>query len=116
MKNKVFLLFAAALAVAPATAATWATDEVSDRYAAGAILQGNYSAASQRLFSALSRGDRRPEVLLNLAAVQVGRQDADDARALYAMVLAQPNIDMRTAAGTAWSHDIAQRGLARLGR
>jgi thioredoxin-like negative regulator of GroEL len=116
MRIKALLLTAALVGAVPATAATWATDEVSDRYAATAILQGNYSHASQRLWTAFGHGDRRPEVLLNLAAVQVSRQDADDARALYAMVLAQPNIDMRTPNGTAWSHDIAQLGLSRLGR
>ena len=63
---------------------------------------------------AFGKGDRRPEILLNLAAVQVGRQDADDARALYDMVLSQPNIDMLTPRGPAWSHDIARRGLAQL--
>jgi thioredoxin-like negative regulator of GroEL len=116
MTYKPLLFAVAALGALPAVAATWASDEVADRYAAGMIIKGDYSAASQRLWSAFGQGDRRPEVLLNLAAVQVSRQDADDARALYDMVLSQRNVDMRTPRGTAWSHDIAQRGLARLGR
>jgi hypothetical protein len=116
MVTKVILVAAAMAAAAPAFAATWATDDVSDRYAAGAILRGDYRNASDRLWTAFGHGDRRPEVLLNLAAVQVSRQDADDARALYSMVLSQKNVDMRTPNGPAWSHDIAQRGLSRLGR
>jgi Flp pilus assembly protein TadD len=116
MRIKVFLLAAAMVGAAPALAATWATDDIADGYAANAILRGDYRQASQSLWSAFGRGDRRPEVLLNLAAVQVSRQDADDARALYGMVLSQKNVDMLTPGGAAWSHDIAQRGLSRLGR
>jgi Flp pilus assembly protein TadD len=116
MHMKVFLLVAAMVGAAPALAHSWATDEIADGYAASAIMRGDYSQASQKLWSAFGRGDRRPEVLLNLAAVQVSRQDADDARALYGLVLSQKNVDMLTPSGAAWSHDIAQRGLARLGR
>jgi thioredoxin-like negative regulator of GroEL len=116
MRIKIVVMAAALVGAAPAMAVSWANDEVADRYAAGAILRGDYSEASQRLWTAFDYGDRNPEVLLNLAAVQMSRQDVDDARALYQMVLSQKNVDMRTANGTAWSHDIAHRGLAMLGR
>lgn len=114
MAYRTLLFIVVALAV-PAAAANRASEE-GVRYAANAIVRGDYSTASQTLWSAFGQGDRRPEVLLNLAAVQVGRQDADDARALYGMVLSQPNVDMTTPRGTAWSHDIARKGLAQLQR
>ena len=106
------ILAVAAAALVPAQAAPWPAAGSVDPFAASAIAAGRYDAAAARLDAAYARGDRSPEVLLNLAAVRLQTRDEAMAQALYRAVLAQPNADMLTDSGTAWSHDIAQRGLA----
>ncbi|WP_294391188.1 hypothetical protein [uncultured Sphingomonas sp.] len=108
------VLAAASLLGSSAMATTWASDEVADRYGAAAIQRGDFRM-EPRLNTAFENGDHRLEVLLNLAAMRMYQQEDGSARQLYEMVLAQPNIDMTTPHGTAWSHDIANRALTRLG-
>lgn len=103
------LAFAAML---PGTALAIPVSDGPDTFGARAIARGETDGIETRLASAVSRGDRRPEVLLNLAAIRAGQSDVLGADRLYRMVLAAPNVDMATLAGTAWSHDIARRGLA----
>lgn len=98
------------LAGAPATAA-WPTTEMVDPYGADAITKGRYDHVEKRLETAYSKGRRSVEVLLNLAAIRLEERDGDAAQTLYRQVLAQPNADMLTVTGTAWSHDIARPGL-----
>ena len=62
--------------------------------------------------SFLKKGDRSPEVLLNLAAIRLGEKRGAEARDLYKAVLDQPNVDMATLSGNATSHEVAQRGMA----
>lgn len=80
------------------------------------IAAGNLERAERTLESARRADPNRPEVLLNLAAVygQTGRTDA--ARGLYREVLAGDpiRVDMPSGA-TVTSHEVAQRGLAKLG-
>ena len=87
----------------------------ADRTATGAILAGDYATAERTLATERRIFPKRPELMLNLAAVyrQTGREA--EARALYADVLRREAvpmdmIDQRTAS----SHAIAQVGLARL--
>ncbi len=105
-----YILAAAAIAVA-APAMAKAPSEIVDPYGANAIAQARTTQVERRLTQAYQTGDRSLEVLLNLAAIRVQRGDPAGARALYAEVLAQPNADMATLSGAAWSHDIAQKGI-----
>ena len=106
------ILVAAAL-FASGSAMAWPADSVADPYGANAIAAARADALQDRLVARYDRGDRRPEVLLNLAAIRTQQNHRGEARALYKMVLDQPNIDMATLNGSAWSHEIARRGLAR---
>jgi len=106
-------MVAAALALslaAPAFAGV--TGVVEDPYGGRSVGKGRIAKVDQRLSAAFKQGDHCPEVLINLAAIRLQQQDRAGARELYRLVLAQPNVDMATLHGTAWSHDIAKRGLA----
>jgi len=103
-------LAVAALAAA-GSAAAWPTGGVEDPYGARSIAVGRIGSVEQRLADAFRKGDRNPEVLLNLAAIRLTQQRTAAAQQLYAMVLQQPNVDMATLKGSAWSHDIAQRAM-----
>jgi Flp pilus assembly protein TadD len=87
----------------------------TDPVAQNAIVQGDFSAAEQRLTAEQRIFPNKPEVLLNLAAVYARTGRADAARALYTQVLAQENVLMDLAADrVAASHQIAQTGLRRI--
>lgn len=105
------ILGAAVLAVA-SPAMAFPTAGVEDPYGGRSIANGKAAKVEQRLSDAFRKGARDPEVLLNLAAIRMTRQDVAGANDLYRMVLAQPNVDMATLEGSAWSHSIAHRGLA----
>jgi hypothetical protein len=108
-----YLLSGLLMAVAaPALAGPSPSPTLADPYGAGSIVRGHYSGVEQRLQAAYARGDRDVELLLNLAAIRLKERDMASARALYDQVLAQPNIDMATLTGSAWSHDIARRATA----
>lgn len=87
----------------------------ADRNAASAIAGGDYAKAERTLLAERRIFPRRPELMLNLAAVyrQTGREA--EARALYADVLAREDVpmdmlDQRTTS----SHAVARASLARL--
>ena len=109
--SKRILAAAVALSLA-APAFAGVTGVVEDPYGAVSVAKGRIAKVDQRLSTAFRRGDHSPEVLINLAAIRLQQQDRAGARALYRMILAQPNVDMATLRGSAWSHEIAQRGLA----
>ncbi len=104
------ILASAALAFAVPAAASPAG--VVDPYGARSIANGRYDSVEQRLTEALRKGDNRPEILLNLAAIRMQEGDRGNAEAFYRLVLAQPNVDMATLNGSAWSHDIARQALS----
>jgi Tfp pilus assembly protein PilF len=106
------ILAAAVAATAPVQGAVWPATANVDPYAANALAAGRTDTAEAKLARAYARGDRSIEVLLNLAAVRLRERDPAAARDLYRQVLARPNADMETNAGTGWSHDIAQAGLS----
>ena len=107
---KQIVLAAAALAITgPALA--WPTGGVEDPYGARSIANGRIAPVEQRLEAAFRKGDRNPEVLLNLAAIRIAQQQPAAAQALYGLVLQQPNVDMATLRGSAWSHEIARRAM-----
>lgn len=114
MKTLLVPLVATLLASA-ATAAPppleWLTSDVGDPYGAASIQQGRYDAAEKRLAQAYVRGQRAPELLLNLAALHARAGRGNAAQGLYREVLDQPNISLVTLSGTRWSHDVAQTGL-----
>lgn len=105
-----FVLVGAALAIA--TPALAQPTEIADPYGAGSISQGRYGTIERKLEAAYQKGDRSPEVLLNLAAIRLGEKRGNEARDLYKAVLDQPNVDMATLSGSAMSHELAQRGMA----
>ena len=88
------------------------TGGVEDPYGGRSIAKGRIAQVEQRLSAAFRNGDHDPELLLNLAAIRLKQRDTASARALYRLVLAQPNMDMVTLHGSAWSHAIARRGMA----
>ena len=99
-------------AMTPAFAIPSPSPSISDPYGAGSIARGRTAAVEQRLAVAYARGDRSTELLLNLAAIRLNARDGQGAQALYREVLAQPNADMATLSGNAWSHDIARRAMS----
>jgi len=107
-----FKVVLAGAALALAVPALAQPTEVADPYGAGSISKGRYTAVERKLQAAYEKGDRSPEVLLNLAAIRLQEKRATEARDLYKAVLNQPNADMATLNGAAGSHEVAQRGLA----
>lgn len=102
------LLAVAGLLATPALA--------KDRSGYTAIAAGNLSQAEATLSAERAIYPRRPEVLLNLAAVYARTNRNAQARALYDDVLAAQPVALELAdGGTMSSHDVAQRGLSRLG-
>lgn len=101
------------VAIALAGAGTAAT--ASDRTGFTAIKQGDFSTAERTLLAERRIYPSRPELMINLATVYRNTGRRDEARALYEAVLARPNTLMDvTTEQTAWSHTLAQAGLARL--
>jgi hypothetical protein len=85
---------------------------IADPYGAGSIAKGRTGTVERKLEAAYAKGDRSPEILLNLAAIRLQEKRGSEARDLYKAVLDQPNIDMATLSGGAMSHEIAQKGMA----
>ena len=97
----------AAMLASPALAA--------DRTGYTAIAAGDLSQAERTLSAERAIFPRRPEVLLNLAAVYARTNRTAQARALYDDVLTAAPVALEVAdGGTMSSHDVAQRGLSRL--
>ena len=79
------------------------------------IAMGDLHGAEATLLAERRIYPRRPELMLNLAAVyqQTGRSAA--AQDLYRQVLARPDVSLLMPSGAARSsHAIAERGIARL--
>lgn len=94
------------LAAFPATARDVAVSEIA---------RGEYAAAEAKLDAELRIHPKRPELLLNLAAVyaRTGRQA--QARSLYRQVLAGSDVLMDVSADrTAGAHAVAANGLRSL--
>ena len=86
-----------------------------DRTAYTAIAGGDLHSAEATLSAERAIFPRRPEVLLNLAAVYARTDRAAQARQLYDDVLTSEPVALQLADGrTTSSHDIAERGLLRL--
>lgn len=103
------MLVLAAMIASPALAA--------DRIGYEAIAAGDLSRAERALSAERAIFPRRPEVLLNLAAIYARTNRAAQARALYDDVLTAAPVALDVADGyTLSSHDVAQRGLSRLGQ
>lgn len=80
------------------------------------IASGDWATAEQTLTAERRVFPRKPELMLNLAAVYQRTNRATEARALYTEVMARPNVLMDVSAErTAWSHDLARNGLRRIG-
>jgi hypothetical protein len=103
-----------ALASLAATSAMAAPGETVDRTGYSAIASGNLTTAEQRIVAERRIFPRRPELMLNLAAIY-HRTDRDaEARALYAAVLDRPSVAMDLPSGAVMSsHDLASRALRR---
>jgi len=114
--SKIELVLGAVALLAPASAMAWPQAVIADPYGARSIVHDDVGSLQPRLAAAVAKGDRKPEVLLNLGAIYARQNNPSAARAMFQMVLDQPNMDMATLKGTAWSHDLARRGLARVGQ
>ena len=100
-------LVAAALAT-PALAA--------DRTGFQAIAAGDYRAAEETLVNERRIFPRRPELMINLAAVYARTGRAAEAASLYRAALSADDVEMAMPNGNvASSRRVAQRGLDRLG-
>lgn len=89
--------------------------QAADRTATAAIVAGDYIQAERTLAAERRIFPRRPELMLNLAAVyrQTGR--AAEARALYADVLTREDSPMDMVnQRTVSSHAVARAGLVNL--
>jgi thioredoxin-like negative regulator of GroEL len=106
------LIIASLLAVTATPAFAFPTTAVPDPYGAHAIARGDHARMEPRLAQAFAKGDRSPEVLLNLAAIQMKAGQPGTAHDLLRMVLDTPNTDMATLNGSAWSHDLARRAMS----
>lgn len=87
-----------------------------DRVGYTAIATGSLAEAEQRLMAERNIFPDRPELMLNLAAVYARTGRLAQARALYGDVLERTPVAMDMADGSVESsHDLAHRGLSRLG-
>lgn len=101
-------LFGFAAAATPAMAA--------DRTAYQAIAAGDYATAEQALTTERRIFPRRPELMINLAAVYARTGRASEAASLYRAALTAQDVEMAMPDGAvASSRAVAQRGLDRLG-
>lgn len=83
-------------------------------YGFNAIQRHDLTAAEARLVAQRAAEPNEPSVLINLAHVYSKTGRVDQAAALYRQVLAGENVMLATADREGvWSHDLAQRGLAR---
>jgi thioredoxin-like negative regulator of GroEL len=111
MRMVVLGAVAVCVAAAPAYAAG---DPV--QMSRAAIVRGDYAAAEKMLSAERRVYPGRPEVLLNLAAVYANTGRVAQAADLYRSVLSEDDVLMNvTSDRVASAHDIASRGLMRLG-
>lgn len=83
-------------------------------YGFNAIARDDLAAAEARLAAQRAAEPKEPSVLLNLAYVYARTGRVDQANALYREVKADENVLMLTGARQqVWSHELADRGLAR---
>lgn len=79
------------------------------------IMKGDLGRAERMLVAEHKMFPEAADLSLNLAAIYAGSGRIQQARALYADVLARPNESMVMQRDrTAWSHEIATLGLQRL--
>lgn len=105
-----FTLFVS-LAVAAAAPAM-----ASDRTGYEAIAAGDYQKAEETLVQERRIFPRRPELMINLATVYARTGRTAEAVNLYRTALQADAVDMAMPDGVVTSsHDVAQRGLNRLG-
>lgn len=113
MRTALIVLVAAPLALAAQPAQ--AQRQSGDPMASAAIARGELTQAERQLAAELRANPGAPELLLNLAAIYAQTGRTADARALYAQVLAQKDVEMDLATDrVAMSHAIANRGLQRV--
>jgi Flp pilus assembly protein TadD len=99
------------LAVAAASPAL-----ASDRTGYQAIAAGDYQKAEETLVQERRIFPRRPELMINLATVYARTGRTSEAANLYRTALQVDPVDMAMPNGMVTSsHDVARRGLNRLG-
>lgn len=106
-KNRLFSAFLVAAAVAsPGLAA--------QEYGYQQIADGKLLAAESQLEAARVAEPDEPSVMINLAAIYARTGRAEQAKAMYAKVLASENVQLEMGDHRpAWSHALARRGLQR---
>jgi Tfp pilus assembly protein PilF len=104
-----------ALLVAMAAATLATSAGAQERTGYRQIAAGDFSAARAELEAESRTYPRRPDLMLNLAAVNVRAGRLSEARDLYRSVLARGDTAMDMPNGAVLSsHALAQAGLARL--
>jgi thioredoxin-like negative regulator of GroEL len=95
-----------------ATTASAQTQE--QKYGFNAIQNADLTGAEARLMAQRVAEPNEPSVLINLAHVYSKTGRPEQAAAMYRQVMASENVLMLTGSrDQVWSHDLAQRGLAR---
>jgi Flp pilus assembly protein TadD len=108
MRRMIIASLLVGLSAAPVMAA--------DRTGFQAITAGDYSAAEQTLVAERRIFPRRPELMINLAAVYARTGRSSEAASLYRAALQADDVEMAMPNGAvASSRAVAQRGLDRLG-
>jgi Tfp pilus assembly protein PilF len=109
MRGLAWGVFGAAFVASAAAAQTQ-----EQTYGFNAIQRHDLTAAEARLVAQRTAEPNEPSVLINLAHVYSKTGRVEQAEALYRQVLASDKVMLATAnRDGAWSHDLAQRGLAR---
>ncbi|OYY68436.1 tetratricopeptide repeat protein [Sphingomonas sp. 28-63-12] len=112
MRNFFSALIVTGLLAMPAYAQT----TVEDHSGYTEIMHGNFSAAEKTVIKQRDAFPDDADLMLNLAAIYAQTGRISKARSLYIEVLDRADQSMLLAQNrTAWSHDIARRGLQRLG-
>jgi len=102
------------LLVAAALAGSVGGADPQDFSGATPLLRGDYAAAEAAIERERRMFPNSPDLLLNLATVYIHTQRIDQARQLYASVLAQPDEMLDSGKAQLSAHTLAQRGMAAL--
>lgn len=100
------------LLVAAALAGAFGGAEPQDFSGATLLMKGDYAAAERAIDRERRMFPDSPDLMLNLAIVYARTNRSDDARRLYAEVLAHPDEMLESGRATMSAHAIARRGLA----
>lgn len=104
------------LLVAAALAGAFGGAGFQDEMGATPLIRGDFTAAEAAINRERRLFPNSPDLLLNLATVYRQTNRADQARALYAQVLAQPDEMLMSGPMEMSAHALARKALAAMAR